>query len=175
MTLARKRMNRMRIRPRHLPAAALAALVLAAPAGGARAYDIDCAALLCLSGGLTTGPVCAPAWAYVLRRIAPPRPKPPFGPCETEDGTLGAEARLWSRTERVCAQHRWFYGGEGGARRVCALEKATHQRMIAVVLPDEPPRDVPLGRPSVTWTDCLLDRCGGPCDGCGGQARGSER
>lgn len=47
--------------------------------------DIDCAVILCLAAGF--GPSeCRPALNYMLDRISPPRPKPPFGFCPMSNG-----------------------------------------------------------------------------------------
>lgn len=44
----------------------------------ARSYPIDCAILLCLSGGFPSSAECVAAKATMLQRIAPPVPRPPL-------------------------------------------------------------------------------------------------
>ena len=59
-----------------LAAASVAALV--APAKEARAYQVDCAILLCLSGGWPASAPCAHARAVFIRRITPWPIEPPL-------------------------------------------------------------------------------------------------
>jgi hypothetical protein len=47
----------------------------------ARAYDIDCAILLCMAGGFPPSAVCAQAYSTMIRRIMPWPSLPPFGIC----------------------------------------------------------------------------------------------
>ncbi len=47
-------------------------------AAPAQAYPIDCAILLCMAGGFPTDPVCAAAYAEVIRRITPWPIEPPL-------------------------------------------------------------------------------------------------
>ena len=53
------------------------------PVGGkpSRAYDMDCAILLCMAGGFPPSAVCAAAYAEMIRRITPWPVRPPFGIC----------------------------------------------------------------------------------------------
>ena len=63
----------------------LASLVLAAgltvDAQKARAYDMDCAIMLCMAGGFPSSAVCSAAYAEMIRRITPWPSRPPFGVC----------------------------------------------------------------------------------------------
>lgn len=47
----------------------------------ARAYDIDCAIMLCMAGGFPPSAVCARAYRTMIRRIMPWPSRPPFGIC----------------------------------------------------------------------------------------------
>ena len=47
----------------------------------ARAYDMDCAILLCMAGGFPSSAVCSAAHAEMIRRITPWPSQPPFGVC----------------------------------------------------------------------------------------------
>jgi len=47
----------------------------------ARAYDIDCAIMLCMAGGFPPSAVCARAYRTMIRRITPWPSLPPFGIC----------------------------------------------------------------------------------------------
>lgn len=47
----------------------------------ARAYDIDCAIMLCMAGGFPPSAVCARAYRTMIRRITPWPSLPPFGVC----------------------------------------------------------------------------------------------
>lgn len=46
--------------------------------------DIDCKVILCLAGGFPNG--CGDALRYMLDRISPPHPRPPFGVCPMSNG-----------------------------------------------------------------------------------------
>lgn len=46
--------------------------------------DIDCKVILCMAGGFPQG--CGDALRYMLDRISPPHPKPPFGICPMSNG-----------------------------------------------------------------------------------------
>ncbi|MGZ2260105.1 hypothetical protein [Roseobacter sp. A03A-229] len=59
----------------------LATLVLAMPMQKVRAYDIDCAIILCMAGGFPPGAVCSAAYAEMIRRVTPWPSEPPFGIC----------------------------------------------------------------------------------------------
>lgn len=85
----------------------------------ARAYDMDCAIMLCMAGGFPPSPVCAAAYAEMIRRITPWPVRPPFGICTfvavpIELGGPGGERELdismpeyaWLRKTRVY----WFRG-----------------------------------------------------------------
>ena len=46
-----------------------------------RAYDIDCAIMLCMAGGFPPSAVCARAYRTMIQRIMPWPSLPPFGVC----------------------------------------------------------------------------------------------
>ncbi len=65
----------------------------------ARAYDIDCAIMLCMAGGFPPSAVCARAYRVMIRRITPWPSLPPFGICTyaavpVSHGGPGGEADL---------------------------------------------------------------------------------
>ncbi|AVW89997.1 MULTISPECIES: hypothetical protein [Roseobacteraceae] len=65
----------------------------------ARAYDIDCAIMLCMAGGFPPSAVCARAYRTMIRRITPWPSLPPFGVCTfahvpVELGGPGGEGEL---------------------------------------------------------------------------------
>jgi hypothetical protein len=72
----------MRVRVRNLLKSALAALALAGPISptqaSAQTYPIDCAILLCLSGGWPASVPCARARVEFIRRITPWPVEPPL-------------------------------------------------------------------------------------------------
>lgn len=68
-----------------LTAAILFALALV-PTKPARAYDMDCAIMLCMAGGFPSSDVCAEAYAEMIRRITPWPVQPPFGVCSFAGG-----------------------------------------------------------------------------------------
>lgn len=85
----------------------------------ARAYDMDCAIMLCMAGGFPSSAVCAAAYAEMIRRITPWPVRPPFGICTfaavpVDLGGPGGEGVLdistpdyaWLRRTRVL----WFFG-----------------------------------------------------------------
>ncbi len=99
--------------------AMLAATISLMPAKPAKAYDMDCAIMLCMAGGFPPSAVCAAAYAEMIRRITPWPSRPPFGICTfaavpVELGGPGGEGELdisipeyaWLRRTRVL----WFYG-----------------------------------------------------------------
>ena len=61
--------------------AMLAATISIMPATPAKAYDMDCAIMLCMAGGFPPSAVCAAAYAEMIRRITPWPSRPPFGIC----------------------------------------------------------------------------------------------
>lgn len=84
-----------------------------------RAYDMDCAIMLCMAGGFPPSAVCSAAYATMIRRITPWPVLPPFGICTfaavpVELGGPGGEGELdisvpeyaWLRRTRVL----WFWG-----------------------------------------------------------------
>ncbi|MDP5218827.1 hypothetical protein Q5Y75_16480 [Ruegeria sp. 2205SS24-7] len=46
-----------------------------------RAYDMDCAIMLCMAGNFPSSAVCSAAYAEMIRRITPWPSRPPFGVC----------------------------------------------------------------------------------------------
>ncbi|WP_227272011.1 hypothetical protein [Roseobacter weihaiensis] len=58
---------------------------IASAQSGTDGGDIDCKVILCLAGGFPS-PSCNDALSYMLDRISPPRPKPPFGFCPMSNG-----------------------------------------------------------------------------------------
>ncbi|MGH1460122.1 MAG: hypothetical protein ACRBBT_14590 [Paracoccaceae bacterium] len=84
-----------------------------------RAYDMDCAIMLCMAGGFPSSAVCSAAYATMVRRITPWPVRPPFGICTfaavpVELGGPGGEGEVnislpeyaWLRRTRVL----WFWG-----------------------------------------------------------------
>lgn len=85
----------------------------------ARAYDMDCAIMLCMAGGFPTSAVCSAAYAEMIRRITPWPVRPPFGICTytampvqlggpggNEDLDISTPDFGWLRRTRVL----WFRG-----------------------------------------------------------------
>lgn len=85
----------------------------------ARAYDMDCAIMLCMAGGFPPSAVCSAAYTTMIWRITPYPALPPFGVCTysavpVELGGPGGEEALdvstpeyeWLRTTRIY----WFWG-----------------------------------------------------------------
>ena len=85
----------------------------------AKPYDIDCAIMLCMAGGFPSNPVCAGAYAEMVRRVTPWPIRPPFCVCSFSDipielGGTGRRKALdisgpdydWLRKTRVL----WWYG-----------------------------------------------------------------
>ena len=86
----------------------------------ARAYDIDCAIMLCMAGGFPPSAVCARAYRTMIRRITPWPSRPPFGICTfaavpltlggpggTDDLDTSLPDYEWLNRTHVI----WFYGG----------------------------------------------------------------
>ncbi len=97
----------------------LSAVILPITAKQSRAYDMDCAIMLCMAGGFPSSAVCSAAYAEMIRRITPWPIRPPFGICTfaavpVELGGSGGDETLdvtapeyaWLRRTRVL----WFYG-----------------------------------------------------------------
>lgn len=59
----------------------LAGVILPIQVNKARAYDMDCAIMLCMAGGFPPSAVCAAAFRVMIRRITPWPSLPPFGIC----------------------------------------------------------------------------------------------
>ena len=86
-----------------------------------KAYDIDCAIILCMAGGFPPSAVCSAAYAEMIRRITPWPSLPPFGVC-TYAGPVTAAGQGGSRNEVDTSRpefgwlHRtrvvWWSGGE---------------------------------------------------------------
>lgn len=115
-----------------------------------RAYDVDCAIILCMAGGFPSTPVCSAAYSEMIRRITPWPILPPFGVCSFAVATGGSKQAFdisapdyaWVRKARVY----WFWGvrtterggdttwtwtlqvcnHENAACRMLAQQKATH-------------------------------------------------
>ena len=96
----------------------------------ARAYDMDCAIMLCMAGGFPPSAVCAAAYREMIRRITPWPVRPPFGICSfaalpvalggpggEEDLDISGPEFAWLRKTRVY----WWYGSsnnrQDGERR----------------------------------------------------------
>lgn len=97
----------------------VSAVILPVSAKPSRAYDMDCAIMLCMAGGFPPSPVCSAAYATMIRRITPWPVRPPFGICTfaavpVELGGPGGEGEVdisvpeyaWLRRTRVL----WFFG-----------------------------------------------------------------
>jgi hypothetical protein len=92
-----------------LAIAAAGAMGAAAPKpADAQAYPIDCAILLCLSGGWPASVPCARARAEFIRRITPWPVEPPLqiwrcpvGARFEEQGSASPAARLWDAVDRT--------------------------------------------------------------------------
>lgn len=69
------------IMKRWIFASLLAGMILPLTAKPSRAYDIDCAIMLCMAGGFPPSAVCAHAFRVMIRRITPWPSRPPFGIC----------------------------------------------------------------------------------------------
>ena len=76
--MASRRVDRLWISVRGRVHAALAAATVAILPGTAFAYQIDCAILLCLSGGWPASAPCAAARAEFIRRVTPWPVEPPL-------------------------------------------------------------------------------------------------
>ncbi len=81
-------------------AAALAGLLTIPTTGPAQSYPIDCAILLCLSGGWPESAECTAARAEFVRRITPWPIEPPLQiwrcPMRASFGTQSPADRVWS-------------------------------------------------------------------------------
>ena len=73
-----KRVDRLWISARRRARATLTAATIALLPGTASAYQIDCAILLCLSGGWPASAPCAAARAEFIRRVTPWPVEPPL-------------------------------------------------------------------------------------------------
>lgn len=84
-----------------------------------RAYDMDCAILLCMAGGFPASDVCSAAYTTMIWRITPVPALPPFGTCTyaavpVDQGGPGGEEVLdvstpdydWLDKTRIY----WFWG-----------------------------------------------------------------
>ena len=105
----------------YLKLSCLLTLILGFAPAKSKAYDMDCAIMLCMAGGFPASTVCAAAYREMIRRITPWPSRPPFGVCTfaqvpaSLDGP-GGQADLdistpdyaWLRKTRVL----WWYGRE---------------------------------------------------------------
>lgn len=91
----------------------------------ARAYDIDCAIMLCMAGGFPPSAVCTRAYRTMIRRITPWPSLPPFGICTyakapvslggpggTADLDISEPEFAWLRKTRIL----WWYGDHYNGR-----------------------------------------------------------
>ncbi|WP_159811095.1 hypothetical protein [Litoreibacter roseus] len=95
----------------------------------AKAYDMDCAILLCMAGGFPESAVCAAAHTEMIRRVTPWPSKPPFGVCSysasSETPSAGAIRRqytaipdfAWLERTRVIWWSGWSVEDAQKARR----------------------------------------------------------
>lgn len=84
---------------RQAMAAAMGVMAVFGAPEKARAYDIDCAIMLCMAGGFPPSAVCARAYRKMIQRITPWPSLPPFGICTyanvpVELGGPGGESEL---------------------------------------------------------------------------------
>ena len=84
---------------RQMMAAAMGVMAVFGAPEKARAYDVDCAIMLCMAGGFPPSAVCARAYRTMIRRITPWPSLPPFGVCTfahvpAELGGPGGEGEL---------------------------------------------------------------------------------
>lgn len=113
------------IMKRWIFAGLLAGMLLPLTAKPSRAYDIDCAIMLCMAGGFPPSAVCAHAFRVMIRRITPWPSRPPFGICSYAAvpvvlGGPGGEENLdissseyaWLRKVRVL----WWSGSYSNGR-----------------------------------------------------------
>lgn len=136
----------------------VAVVILPISAKPSRAYDMDCAIMLCMAGGFPPSAVCSAAYATMIRRITPWPVLPPFGICTfaavpVELGGPGGEGEVdisvpdyaWLRRTRVL----WFQGyaqrDRGGDIQywvwwinACDHENANCLRHLRIVSPSTP-------------------------------------
>lgn len=75
----------------------------------ARAYDIDCAIILCMAGGFPSSAVCTRAYRTMIRRITPWPSLPPFGVCSFESASFGqAGAKGGGILETSSSDYDWL-------------------------------------------------------------------
>lgn len=65
----------------YLSTVVLATLAALTAPQKAKAYDVDCAIMLCMAGGFPPSAVCAHAYKTMIQRITPIPVRPPFGIC----------------------------------------------------------------------------------------------
>ena len=117
------------MRPGNLAPVVLTAGVLAA-ATPAKAYDMDCAIMLCMAGGFPPSAVCSAAYAEMIRRITPWPSLPPFGVCTyaavpvalggpggTQALDISAPDYAWLHRTRVIWWRGWSYLTRDDQRR----------------------------------------------------------
>jgi len=133
----------MRVRVRNLLKVALPALALAGPISptqaSAQTYPIDCAILLCLSGGWPASVPCARARAEFIRRITPWPVEPPLQIWRCPMGASFEGPPMPRATERVI--EALFRGAEPPANFSSAVFD------LAAVGDDRPD----LEGPNATW------------------------
>lgn len=135
----------MRIRTMAATAAFLGAVTTAEPA---RAYDIDCAIILCMAGGFPSSAVCSAAYAEMIRRITPKPVLPPFGVCSYAaapvalGGTGGTKVLdiskpdyAWLRRTRVIWWNgRAFEDRDGNRRWNWSVSSCQHTNLFCRVV-----------------------------------------
>jgi hypothetical protein len=97
----------------------MAVVILPIGVERARAYDMDCAIMLCMAGGFPPSAVCAAAYRVMIIRITPWPVLPPFGICSfvavpvslggsggTEELDISTPDFAWLRKTRVL----WWWG-----------------------------------------------------------------
>lgn len=139
-------------------------LIQVAPA---RAYDIDCAIMLCMAGGFPASPVCSAAHAEMMRRITPWPVEPPFGICTFLDlpvslGGSGGERTLdisppdfdWLRRTRVLWwRGQTFSSREHGQLWSWSVQSCDHENTNCHVL-------ARVSRSETPWPDSFRSESG---------------
>ena len=144
----------MRIRAISAAAVLIGAISAAKPA---KAYDIDCAIILCMAGGFPPSAVCSAAYAEMIRRITPKPVLPPFGVCTYSSapvafgGTGGTEALdiskpdyAWLRRTRVIWwTGRAFEDRDGNLRWNWSVSSCQHTNLFCRVVSNGYRSEVP--------------------------------
>ena len=135
----------MRIRTMSAAALLIGAISAVKPA---KAYDIDCAIILCMAGGFPPSAVCSAAYAEMIRRITPKPILPPFGVCSYASapvalgGTGGAGALDFSkpdyawlrRTRIIWWNGRVFEDRDGNRRWTWSVSSCLHTNLLCRVV-----------------------------------------